>query len=517
MTESNTQRDIRFVLFAKLLYLVSRLALPPLILAHLGLAEYGLWATCFILVSYIGLSTSGIAVVYVRFVAEFHARGDLAAINRLLSTGVMLMGGIGLAVMLCLTLALPSLLALFHVPPSQQALASTLWLGASAIFLLDASAGAFAYLLHGLQRIRSEQQIWVCAFLLEALLIAAFLSLGWGAHGLLAAFALRYAFSCSAAIIVARRVLPGLAIHPALFERESLRRFLGYGGRVQLSGLLANALNSAERVIAGLLLGPQATALLELGTKLPGTMISVPGAINGVAVPAAARLGAIGDGLALQALYRQTQRITALLLALPMPLLAVFALPICSAWLGPKPEVASVAAIMAWMTLASHLHVLTGAASSVLRGIGNVRNEFVCHAMRAGGLGAAVLFVHLSGQQGVSELARALAVGMAVAALGCLAWNEILIGGSLRRLSCRTLLPTLVGYPLALALQALLPPISAGSREQIVFSLLAAAALYSAATGAALYFFVLDAAERQPIGKAWQRLMRRPLIGGLPR
>ena len=44
-------------LAAKLLYMLSRVGLPPIILSYVSLEEYGIWATCFIVISYLGMST----------------------------------------------------------------------------------------------------------------------------------------------------------------------------------------------------------------------------------------------------------------------------------------------------------------------------------------------------------------------------------------------------------------------------------------------------------------------------
>ena len=45
--------------------MLSRVGLPPIILSYVSLEEYGIWATCFIVISYLGMSTFGIANVYI--------------------------------------------------------------------------------------------------------------------------------------------------------------------------------------------------------------------------------------------------------------------------------------------------------------------------------------------------------------------------------------------------------------------------------------------------------------------
>ena len=75
---------------AKVLYLLSRLAIPPMILTKVGLAEYGLWSIAFVLVGYLGLSVSGLATVYVREIAKAFERQDAYRASGMLSTGVAL-------------------------------------------------------------------------------------------------------------------------------------------------------------------------------------------------------------------------------------------------------------------------------------------------------------------------------------------------------------------------------------------------------------------------------------------
>ena len=88
--------DMLFGTGGKLLYAATRVALPPLALAHMGLADYGLWAACFVLVSYVGMAASGFTLVYLRRTALHYAHGDVAAIGRLLSTGMLAMGAVAL-------------------------------------------------------------------------------------------------------------------------------------------------------------------------------------------------------------------------------------------------------------------------------------------------------------------------------------------------------------------------------------------------------------------------------------
>ena len=82
-------RDVMSSITSKTLYLATRFFLPPVVLAYISLEEYGIWAVCFILIGYLGISAFGVSNVYVRYVAEYYSNGRIDKINRLLSTGMI--------------------------------------------------------------------------------------------------------------------------------------------------------------------------------------------------------------------------------------------------------------------------------------------------------------------------------------------------------------------------------------------------------------------------------------------
>lgn len=472
-----------FAMFANAFYLASRLLLPPLVLSHLSLAEYGLWSACFILIMYIGLTDVGFSNVYVRFVARYHAHGDTAAINRLLSTGVITLSLMAVCVLAGLWLALPQVLAFLKVLPEQRGMATILVMGAAAMFLLDLSLGAYCYLLHGLQRIREEKQVAIVGYALEPLLILLFLLSGFGVYSLLGAFVLRYTWSLASFARLAHRFLPSLELHPRHFDKVMLRHFFGFGAAVQASTLLGTALFSIDRVIAGMLLGPKGIALFELGAKLPVAAISVPSTISNVAMPAAARHAANDDLPAIRTLYRQSSRAVSLLAGLPLGFMTVFSAPLGLAWLGAREGLEQMPQILALTALWSHLHIITGPGSAVFRAMGRVADEFVYHGLRivalATGIGLAMVFLGST----ATALIVGLSGGSAVAAVTYLIYSQRQLGLPVGELFREILLPGFAAYPLAAALlllwQAVMPGLP--GRWEALAGLLLFGLAYSAA------------------------------------
>ena len=441
-----------FAMFAKAFYLVSRLCLPPLVLSHISLADYGLWSASFILIMYIGLTDVGFSNVYVRYTARYHAQGDTHSINRLLSTGIITLSALSVLVLGALCLALPLVLDFLKVDIAQRHVAQVLVMGTSTMFMLDLSLGAFCYLLHGLQRIREEQKVAVIGYVLELVLIFVFLQTGMGVYALLAAFVLRYLWSLTSFMRLAYRFLPGLQIGFKYYDQEKLRLFFGFGAAVQLSALVGTALFSLDRILAGFMLGPKGIALFELGSKLPVAAISVPSAISNVTMPAASRHSTHGNDAAIQKLYISASRAISMISAFPLAFMAVFAATITHVWLGPRGELQMLPVIMALTALWSHLHILTGPGSAVFRALGQVGNEFVYHGLRLFfltlGIGSAILVLGFT----ATALVAGLAGGSALAALGYMLFNHKQLG--LKPLSAisELIFPGLPAYPLALAL-----------------------------------------------------------------
>ncbi len=496
-------------MFAKALYLVTRLLVPPMVLAHVALAEYGLWSACFVLIMYIGITDVGFSNVYVRFVACYHALGDTVSINRLVSTGVITLSVLACIAWCAVWLCLPTLLDFLKVAPDHQQMARVLLLGTSAMFLLDLTLGAHCYLLHGLQRFREEQRVAIAGYLLELACIAAFLQIGLGVYSLLLAFVLRYLWSLSSFIRLAYRFLPTLELRFRHYDRAMLRHFLGFGAGVQASALLSTALFSIDRVLAGFLLGPPGIALFELGTKLPVSAIAVPSMVSNVTMPAAARYAASDDHTAIRALYCNASRATSMLAGWPLGFMAVFAAPIVQTWLGARADLALLPIILTLSALCAHLHIVTGPGSAVYRAQGRVGNEFVYHGLRCICLAIAIGGLMLALGTTAMALNIGLALGGACASFFYLAYNQRQLGLSIGDLLREILLPGFAAYPVAVLLflvwQLGIP--TTATRWIELPLLLTFGLIYSLLYGFTLWRWLLSSAEQERVSALSKRFV----------
>jgi O-antigen/teichoic acid export membrane protein len=360
----------------RLLYLLTRVGLPPLILHFVSLEEYGLWSTCFLLISYVSMGAFGVSNVYIRYVAEYSVKEQFDSINGLISTGLLLTFIFSVCALGGIWIAMPVLLKSFNVAPQLHHTAQVLILGTLATMLLDMTLGAFAYVLHGLQRIAQQTIVWIISFLLETALIVTLLFYGYGVTSLLWAFFARYIFSTVIYIVLCYRAIPGLHISFRLVKREFFSRFLHYGGILQLSGLLSIVMYSIERVLAGYLTGLTAIAVLDLGQKFPVMASQVFSSMNASFLPAITQAHSLGKQNDIKRLYTQGLRYLNLLNGLAMGFLAPFAGWLLIAWLGHGDHLTNTIAVLICACVGYQLHVLTGPLSAYYQGINRPSRTF---------------------------------------------------------------------------------------------------------------------------------------------
>lgn len=434
---------------AKLLYLATRFALPPVVLAYIGLDDYGLWATCFLVVAYLGTGTFGVTFVYVRWVAIHAARGDTAAIQRLASTGVTIVALINFALFAALWFGLPRVMEMLAVDPARRDLAQTLIASSTGIFLMEQVFGVYTGILEGLQRLKTTNTIWTGANLVECALVVLLLVGGYGVYALPAAYGARAVVAILLARRACRAALPDLRLRPGRIDRASLRAFVGFGGLSQLSGLLSMALRSAEKVLAGSFLGTGATALYELGEKLPMMATWLPAGVGVAIFPAGSRLAAADHTDALRRLYLDSARALAVVTALLVAPLLVLAQPLLEAWLGSDPRLAPAATILAVFTIPYHANTVTASASTIFRARGEPARELVYSVAQALLLGVFGWFAFARFGAGLTAINLAVGGAMVVSAALYLAYANHRLGVAQHTFLGEVVLPAAVPYVLA--------------------------------------------------------------------
>ena len=394
-------RNSLFTIVYNVWYLGTRLVLTPLILSYITIEEYGLWAYCFVVLSYLALTAFGFNNTYIRYAADYRSRGENDKINELLSTGIFSMVGLGLILFLLFLFVLPVLIPVLGIDPELTHTAHGLFVGTAAIFVLNFSLAGYQCILEGEQRIALVRKIHLFASVVELALLLLFFYLGMGVFSLLYAYGVRFGLIIGLSFIFAHKVFPFLSVRLRHLRMEALKRFADFGGKMSLLGLLSLFINSADRIFITRILHLESAGLYEIGRKLPNIGMMLPSAVAGTLMPAASHLEGSQQHDRLRGIYLRSTRYIMLLSGLPYAFLIFFAPQIIEVWVGPGYD--GPAHVMQILALGTLVNLFTGSGTACVRGMGLPGYEMQYMAISAVMLlGLTPFFIHLAGIQGAA-------------------------------------------------------------------------------------------------------------------
>jgi len=383
LVEVNKQfgRNVMTTILARMVNMARGVCLVPFLLSRIGLEAYGIWTTIFILVTYVGLTTMGVSNVYIKYVAEFHARREYDKANALLSTGLAVTIPLCAAIFTCFVLGWNWIAPWLHLPPAHASDGKEAVLIVLGVFLSSIAFNAFGDMLTGTQQIASTQVFQIISILVEFALIVWLVTIGRGIRGLAEAYLARTVINDGLTWWWAHRTIKWLRLSPRRVQRESLRYVVHFGGLVQLQSMLAIFQVSVDRLAALTMIGASAAGLLDVAKKWPTSLSSIPTAFFAALLPAASHVDAASDRSTwlrnLQSLYLSAARHSNLCTAAFSSAMAFWAVPILHVWLGPSlPMRESLIPLFVVFSIAMQFHMLTGPGTSIFRGMGRVYEEF---------------------------------------------------------------------------------------------------------------------------------------------
>lgn len=496
-------RNVGATIFARVVNMARGVLVVPFLLRHLGLEAYGIWTTIFVLVSYVGLTTLGLSNVYIKYIAEFHARREYERANALLSTGLCI------TVPLCATLFAGFFFGWdwyapwLHLPPQHAADGKEAVLIVLGIFLSSIALNAFGDILFGVQQIASTQMFLAFSILVEFGLILWFVGAGRGIRGLAEAYLVRVLINDGLTIWWSWRKLKWMRISPRLIRREAIGYVLHFGGVVQVQTILDIFLGSIDKLLGLCLVGASAAGLMDVARKWQNAYSTVPMAFFGALLPAASHVDAASHASQrmdnLRVLYLNSARFSNLCTAAFVALTTFWSHAILLVWLGPElPMRQTLTTLFVVFSLALQFHMLTGPGTSLLRGMGRVYEEFSYTLPNVLLLGV-TLPVAWWIQKGWTAMGIGVAVSAATALSACVLLARVhhLLELPMRRFLYLVLAPGLVpfavagvlAWPVAWAAHTL-------GRWQGAAVLFAAGIVYLALTALILYRWVFTPPER---------------------
>jgi O-antigen/teichoic acid export membrane protein len=385
-------------------YPVGMLLVAPIVLHHLGIAEYGIWTLATAAVSTGGIIASGFGDANIQHVASrrgssnHHALGNsvrsMMGINLTLGTLLALIGWV-------LAPTAARHIAAYDLIQQHTCLLSLRI--ASLLMLVRALESVSISTQRAFERYGAAVRISVGVRLLSLAIAAALAYSGHGTVSIMAVTAVLLVLGTWAQFVRLHHLLGGISLQPA-FNRETTRALFGFGVFSWLQAVAGVIFGQVDRLLLGVSLGAAAVASYALCVQLAQPIFGLTASGLHFLFPyLSGRVGTISRS----EMKRTLQRAFAcnlLLVALGAALLLLFGERVLRAWAGATIAEAA-APIFPLIVFGSALLGLSVTATYAMLALGRVRT--VAWFSLAGGAAMLLMMSRLLHHSGVEGLAIA--------------------------------------------------------------------------------------------------------------
>lgn len=413
--------------------IVVALFMSPYIVRHIGIERFGIWALISVLTGSFGLMDFGIRASFVRFIAEYHAKGDTEGINRVVNTGFVFYSG--LAVLICaagLMFVAPAAVFL-KISAGLRPEAQYVFLVGIFVFAAGNSFSPVVALQSGLQRMDVSSVISAALSVPNVVGTVIFLETGCGLPGLIMNNAIQSVIACAVNFSAAHRIMPQFKFNPFCFDRAAFVKLFGFGYKIQVTAWAGWINTQMVKILLARFLGVSDVSFYSLADNVIGKLKEFPLMVASAVMPAASELGTRTEREALRILYFRTMKYQALVLLPIAGGTLLLSRSFMALWMGQGFEKAAV--IMQILMAGTIFTVLTSPGASVLNGIGKPQ-----YAMRSAMIAIPVnliLSVWLVTKAGYCGIPIAVSAAFFVSAVYFILAAGRIIGISIREMTAK--------------------------------------------------------------------------------
>lgn len=247
--------------FGTLLHIVIAFLLAPLLIHRLGVDQWGLLLLVWSVAGVLGLANFGLGEATLRYVAHYHADGDLTGINRVLGATltfyVLVCGLISGAVWV----ATPIIAEWVKVPEDSQYPVEALLRLTALLFSAAMIANAFRAVPMALHRYDISSGIGLVEGIVRSIGLVLLVVAGFGVVNLVAWEVLVSIVGLAVHVLVARWLLPGIRWLPSM-SLVGIREIIGYSMFSFMTHIFLMVYREAGRLLLGNRLGTASVAYL---------------------------------------------------------------------------------------------------------------------------------------------------------------------------------------------------------------------------------------------------------------
>ncbi len=343
------------------------LFLTPYIIRYIGLERFGIWSIIGVLTGYFGLLDFGIGTSFVKYLAEFHAKGEHKKISAIVNTGFVFYSLLAVAVVVVVSFFMNPIVSFFKIPGALRGEAAFVLMVGVLLFCASNALSGFAAVQTGLQRMDISNKVSIFASTVNMLGTFYFLKNGYGLPGLMVNNVVTFCLTSIVNVFIALRLIPTLRFNPFLFDRDIFSRLFKFGYKLQISRF-ANLISfQNDKLLISYFLGVAPVTFYQIGSSLLTQVRQIPLLLISALVPAASEIEARKQKQYLVDLYLKGSKYL-IFVAVPLMFLAMTdASLIISAWMGEGYRLAVV--VIRVLALGYLAATITGVASSIAMGV----------------------------------------------------------------------------------------------------------------------------------------------------
>lgn len=422
------------------------LTLTPYIVHGLGVDAYSILSMAWVVAGYFAFLNLGLGPAVIKYVSQYHARGDDAGVSRTLGTAMSFYLSAGFTGAFLMSLATGLLVRrLLHIPVDLVPQAQFAFYLAAVGFMVNMALSVLGSVPRALERfdIANGMDMVMSTLTLVGSVVA--IKLGYGLKGVMLVSLGLSCAALAAAAVIAARLLPRVNLAPR-FDWAASAELFRFSWFILLGQVTNKIVFNVDKLLIGIFLPISQLTYYVIPFALAGRMLMFQGMVTPVIFPLISRLRAHGDRPELyEDVYVRSSKLVAAL-TLPVAVaLAVYGGPFLYFWMGPD-FAANGRTSLLLITFAFAATSMTCVPTAVSQALGapEVSAKFsLIHAV----LNVGLWFIFIP-RFGISGAAAALAVSHTV----IVPWYFICVHGRYIRVRLGRVLAKSYFRPLALAL-----------------------------------------------------------------
>lgn len=344
------------------------LFLTPILVNSLGTELFGLWTVTLSISAYLGLLDFGFGAAFVKYIAEYVARGERDRARQVVTFGFLFYLALGLVLAPAFVPLIPSIIRILKLSAQYEVLGSHLLIVTYIYFFLSSAFGVLPALLAGLGRLRVASWVAFGGQIVYATAAVLLLHNGLGVTAVVIALYLQLALTSIALYGIGRSSLGGVFHRPRRTDGFVVGRLLRFGGWMQINNFSRLVNMELDRFLIATFVGVSVVTYYEIGNRLSLLTQAFPMSFLSALLPAASALSGKGHHDRLERAYVRSSRYLAGLTFPIAGFLAAAAAPLAQVWMGrPVPQIVPIMALLVTIYTVNNL---TGVGTTMVRAQG---------------------------------------------------------------------------------------------------------------------------------------------------